>query len=219
MFWETIFWLSIGLGALLVILRIIIPMFGKSGGTASDERKGNLLTKGAVFPVIVVAIMAYSFLVKAYPEQIPTPNLSAISLFSRWSEEEKVEVEHLAASLEQYNTATLLAVTAAKTDEDWESVKALLTAALDESQMVSEEVLKQVHDEMPFHYNDYFKPGLRIGIFALDTKPSITGRMTPNAEMEQMYNDSLDASRELLTNWADWYNTNTDRIEERMSVN
>ena len=223
MFWEIMFWLSIAVGVLIVILRVLVPAFHKpapAGARAHEDRKprGNILTHGIVLPIVVVLVMAYSFLVKAYPEQVPVLEWSDINIFSTWSDEEKVEVRHLSTSIDYYQNATMLAVKTAKTDEDWESVKALLIAALDESNMVSDKILEKVDDDLPEEYNKNFKPGLRIGIYAIDSKPTVTEKVKPTEQQLQTYSDSLDASRELLTNWATWYEANSTAIQKKIKL-
>ena len=164
MFWEGMFWISIVAGALLVITRVLIPSLrkgSKSGDESNEKPKGNFLTRGIFLPVVVIVVMVYSFSLKAFPDRVPALDLTNIHLFSRWSDDEKEGVQHLASSIEYYNNATTLAGQPKMTDEDWESVKALLIAAYDESGMVTDAVLAKVDDDMPAYYNDYFKPGIR----------------------------------------------------------
>lgn len=214
MFWEILFWLSIGLGALLVILRIVVPALSHRPAPAQDERSGNFLTSGTVFPVIVVVVMAYTFLAKVYPDRIPTPDLP---VFTSWSKAEKAELTHLTSSLNFYDNANTIASNAAGTDEDWESVRALLTAALDESALISDDLLQQVHEELPDNFNDY-KEGLRLGVYSLSVRPAEgSGKLLASSDKYELYNDSLAVSRELLTSWGDWYAHNAETIKRRIA--
>ena len=134
-----------------------------------------------------------------------------------WTEAQVAEVEIFLGALEQYQQATLATKQGMLRDEDWETVRALLEASGSEMSMVSEEVLKEIHPELPVRVEKHFLPGIRMGTYGLLFHTALSPKGTlPSKDTARIASqDSLARGRDLLTKWSTWFDTTRVEILSR----
>jgi len=202
-------------------VRVILPATKNSKSKSKGKPNAiyTLFSRGKVIPIVGILLVAGSFLLKMYPDAVPDVSMPSFKfdLFSRWSEEEYEEVESLNSSIEMYFIANDINQADVTTAEDWETINAMLQAALTEAESVSDGILEKVHPEMTTHFNDEYKPGLVTGIWALGNRPP--GKRKGAGDTTYIsYNDSLSYSRDLLGKWVIWYYDNLESIQEALEL-
>jgi len=131
--------------------------------------------------------------------------------FNPWSDQERTELDHFVEAVNYYDEATGLYLDKAKpSPEDWESVSAMLQAALAEGEQVRPELLKRLHPELDKQFSDLFLAGLHAGTYGLHF---YTSRSKTDADsVIQRAQDSLVMGRRLLGEWNNWFKTERDQI-------
>jgi hypothetical protein len=207
MIWDVLFWLALAYLAAFAFTRYLLPVFrggkkvGKKGGAA--ERSESFGRVWAL-PILAILVMAGSYWMKANPDVFQ----------HRWTDDERAELERFESAVGYYEQATAISQDPPLSWSDWESVEALLSAALDELKSVDPKTLARLHPELRTHVEREFIPGLQSGIFGLDyyTQDPAKGIDTARTDMS----DSLKAGRQLLAKWNAWYAANQDLIIERL---
>jgi hypothetical protein len=98
--------------------------------------------------------------------------------------------------------------------ETWESISALLQAALQEAEDVPDELLARLHPDLREHFRSEFMVGLNSGIYGLRFYTAGSPKGIDTVEHDMI--DSLDFGRDLLGKWKDWYNVAEPMIRAEM---
>jgi len=131
--------------------------------------------------------------------------------FNPWSDQERAELDHFVEAVNYYDEATSLYLDRQNlTNDDWESVNAILQTALAEGEQVQPELLKRLHPDLDRQFQGLFLAGLRAGTYGLHF---YTSRSKSEADSAiQRSQDSLVAGRRLLGEWNNWFKTERDKI-------
>lgn len=208
MIWDIVFWLALAYLAFTVVWRFFVVGLGKPqkkrGGTDEHAWGTGLFFRGWALPVTAVLLVVVAFVMKT------NPDISRAS----WSAEERIEVDHFVEALTLYAQANTLASQNNLTNNDWESVLALLQASKSEVEQVSDEVLERIHPDLNTHLQEEFFPGIRVGGYGISYFVAIRqkGRDTVKHYME----DSLTLGRTLLSQWNNWYESHAKQIMKRV---
>jgi hypothetical protein len=178
----------------------------KAKGSWVAQMFGRLFGCGWVFPGSAIALAAILFFFGA-----------DLGLVSRWSEPERAELDHFVEALSFYDDASSLYSNSTKlTNQDWESVNAMLRAALAEGEQVSPELLLRLHPELPQRFQEQFLAGLQTGSYGLKYYTAAPQKGKGKDSVEHHGSDSLDAGRLLLGDWNAWFNINGAQILEKV---
>jgi hypothetical protein len=181
------------------------PKKSRTKGSWMTRMFGRLFGGGWVYPGSAVALAAILFFFGA-----------DLGLVIRWSEPERAELDHFTAALSYYDDASRLYANKTKpTRDDWESVNAMLQAALAEGEQVHTELLRKLNPELPQKYQDQFLAGLRTGTYGL--RYFTVSPKQHEDTVEHYGSDSLDAGRRLLGEWNAWFNENREEILDRVN--
>ena len=214
MIWDIALWTAV---AILVVV-VVFRAFGTRSPQSSKrqpkdkrpEASGNFLTQGKGLPTAAIVILVLALIMKFGPDLLnPKPN---------WSDDQMVEVDIFVEALLQYDQATFNKGQGNLITDDWETIRALLEAAGSGMSMVSDDVLREIHSELPSHVAKEFLPGIRLGTYGLlhFTALSPKGVDPKKDPVKRAANDSLDQGRELLGKWNVWFLTNRKEILSRI---
>ena len=182
------------------------PRKSKAKGSWAARLFGRLFGGGWVFPGSAIALAAILFFFGA-----------DLGLVTRWSEPERAELGHFTAALSYYDEASLLYSNKTRlSSQDWESVNAMLQTAQAEGEQVRAELLKKLHPELPQKYQELFLAGLRKGAYGLRYFIAPPPKSERNDPAEYYGADSLDAGRQLLGEWSEWFNNNRAQILDKV---
>jgi len=205
---DIILYGSIAYLVAVLVWRLLLSK--RAGGSGAPGNKASVLARqvfgrGWIYPGVAVALAVTAFVLR-----------TDLGLISRWSEQERVELDHFVQALSYYDDASRLFANKSKlTNEDWESVNALLQAALAEGEQVSAELLQKLHPELPQKYQERLLAGLHTGTYGLRNYTS--GPKKVDVDTFEYHNgDSLDAGRWLLGEWNKWFNVNRAQILDRV---
>ena len=212
MIWDITLWLA---AAVLVVVIVVRLMGAKSHKVNSKESSdsqttGNSLTRGIALPIAAVVVLVLAL--KFGPDLLdPKPN---------WTDEQMVEVEGFREALDQYSQAISTKIQGDLINDDWETIRALLEASGSEMSMVSVEVLRKIHKELPSRVAKEFLPGIRIGTYGLMQfiAPSEKGVDPKRDPVKLEANNSLAQSRELRGEWNAWFQANQKEILRRSEI-
>jgi hypothetical protein len=131
--------------------------------------------------------------------------------FNQWNDQERAELDHFVEAVNYYDEATSLYLDRQNlTNDDWESVNAILQTALAEGEQVRPELLKRLHPDLDQQFQGLFLAGLHAGTYGLHF---YTSRSKSEADtVIQSSQDSLEAGRRLLGEWDNWFKTERDQI-------
>ncbi|MCD6249676.1 MAG: hypothetical protein J7J98_05010 [candidate division Zixibacteria bacterium] len=208
MIWDITLWIA---AAVLVVVTVVRLMGAKSHKVNSKESSdsqttGNSLTQGIALPTAAVVVLVLALAMKFGPDLLnPKPD---------WSDEQIVEVEGFHEAIDLYSQAISTKIQGDLINDDWETIRALLEASGSEMSMVSVEVLRKIHKELPSRVAKEFLPGIRIGTYGLMQfiAPSKKGVDPKKDPVKREANDSLAQSRELLGEWNAWFQANQKEI-------
>ena len=166
---------------------------------------GRLFGGSWIYPTSAIALAAILFFFGA-----------DIGLVNRWSEQERAELDHFVAAVSYYDDASQLYSNRPKLSyQDWESVNAMLQAALAEGEQVSPKLLKKLHPELQKKYQERFLAGLRTGTYGLWYFTSTPKKVNEDT-VDNHSSDSLNEGRRLLGEWNKWFEPNRAQILEKM---
>ena len=176
--------------------------------TPSAERSrvarlsGRILGGGWIYPgaAIVLAVILFFF-------------GSNRILSHNWTETERAELAHFTDALSFYDDATSLYSNKAKLSfQEWESVNAMLQAALAEGEQAPPELLKILDPELPQKYQEQFLTGLHAGIYGLRFYTAGPPKGIDTVDYHDT--DSLETGRRLLGEWNKWFDPKRAEILE-----
>jgi hypothetical protein len=200
---DIVFYGSIAYLVAMMLWRFIFAGMAKGGRTREGGATAlarRVLGRGwVVFRVVLVLALA-SCAVKY-----------DLGPFNPWSDQERAELSHFVDAVNFYDEATGLYMNKEKlTNEDWESVSAMLQAALAEGEQVRPELLKKLHPELDQQFQKLFIAGLHAGTYGLHYYTSRS--KSESDSVIQSSGDSLEIGRGLLGKWNDWFKTERDQI-------
>lgn len=212
MIWDIALWVAAA--GLVVIVALRMKGAGSNGPSGKDTKTGqpktggNLLTQSKALPVIMAAVLVLALIMKFQP--------GILGFGPNWTEDQLDELESFQEALNQYELATLTKGDGKPKTSDWESIRALLEASGSEMSYVSEEVLGEIHQELPYHVANEFLPGIRLGTYGLFhyLNTGKEGEFFPNDVIEASQ-DSLVEGRRLLADWNAWFDSNRVEITDR----
>ena len=206
---DIVFYGSIAYLAATAVWRLFLSRRADGSGALGNKVSAlarQVLGRGWIYPGVAVALAVTAFMLG-----------TDLGLVSRWSEQERAELDHFVEALSYYDDASSLYSNRTDlTNGDWESVNAMLQTALAEGEQVPAELLQKLHPELPQKYQEQFLVGLRTGIYGLRyfTTPPRKGKEKDTVEHHG--SDSLDAGRRLLGEWNKWFNDNRAQILDRV---
>ena len=204
---DIVFYGSIAYLVALVVWKLLLSKGSKGAGS----RPGRISTvarqifnRGWVVAGVVLALAATSCVLKFEP-----------NLLSRRDNLEQADLSHFVEAITQYDYATDFSTNKPNlTNDDWETVSAMLQAALAEGEQVRPELLEKLHPELPQKFQEQFLPGLRIGTYGLR---SFTNRSKSTADsVAELSDDSLKVGRQLLGEWTQWFKSHRTEIMEQV---
>jgi hypothetical protein len=207
MIWNLLLWLALAYLVAIIVWRMVRSRREdktKNGPAAPPAPIDYLFSRGWIAPVaaLLLAVVALTF--HYYPQW----NKIA------WTPSEQVEADHFIEAISLYQQASDLSGNTGMPREDWETVNALLQAALAEAEQVSDPVLARIDPELTAMFKNNFLPGLRLGTYGLRyyTVPGQTGKDT----IEHHGDDSIKVSRGLLEQWNSWFMEHRSEIMDRL---
>jgi len=212
MIWDIALWTAAAVLVVVIVVRLVGTRSQKADSNSSRGplTTGNFLTQGKALPTAAVVVLVLALAIKFGPDLLdPKPN---------WSDEQMAEIEGFREALSLYDQATVTKAQGSLFTEDWETIRALLEASGSEMSMVSSEVLREIHKELPSHVGKEFLPGTRLGTYGLINFTAISPKGDdPKGDpvMRDAY-DSLAQGRELLGKWNVWFQANREEILRRI---
>jgi len=200
MIWNILFWLGLVLLIAWAVWRLLLSGRRKplpEGGQAAPSPALRRL-----LPVLAVVLLVISILVKP----------DVLTFGSRWTDEQRTELAHFRDAIDYYDQATALTTGREISNDDWETVNALLQASRAEAEQVSDSLLDSLHPELRKAYHDKLLAGLSAGIYGLTEHTSFIRYRGDTAQYD--FEDSLIRGRTLLAQWNDWFDVRRAAITE-----
>jgi len=200
MIWNVLFWLGLALLIAWAIWRFLPG--GRRQPSPEGAQPAPTPALSRLLPVLAVVLLVISILVKP----------DVLTFGSRWTDEQRAELVHFRDAIDYYDQATALSTGRDVSNDDWETVNALLQASLAEAEQVSDGLLDSLHPELKEAYRDQLLAGLNAGIYGLTEHTSFVRYKDDTAR--HAFEDSLIRGRTLLAQWNDWFEIHRAAITE-----
>jgi len=200
MIWNILFWLGLALLIAWAIWRFLLSGRRKPSPEGGQAAPSPALRR--LLPALAVVLLVISILVKQ----------NVVTFGSKWTDEQKAELVHFSDAIDYYDQATALTTGRDVSNDDWETVNALLQASHSEAEQVSDDLLDNLHPELRKVYREEFVPGLSAGVYGLTQHTSFIRYRGDTAQYD--FEDSLTRGRTLLAQWNDWFEDHRAAITE-----
>ncbi|MEW5796668.1 MAG: hypothetical protein AB1772_09965 [Candidatus Zixiibacteriota bacterium] len=202
---DLVLWFALAYLVVMLVWRFV----GRRSSGARDKKTTKsfaerIFGRGWTAPIVVIVIAVGAFFLKA------GGSLFGIS----WSEAERAELEHFVEAIALYQQASEMAASTMLRTEDWETVNAILQAALTEADQVSDNLLNRIDPELTQAFKDNFKSGLMTSIYGLRYYTASPQKGKDTLLHYRM--DSINAGRARLQNWNQWFSSHRTEIMNKL---